>query len=339
MAKELTVASEQEFIEKELSVVFNQSSDKPGIDKDYFIRNYKSIMTRYISNGMPSEDTKTTYFSAIDQFLAWCFKFKLDPLGLEEQHLIYYRNVLVNQNLKHSSIQFKLTAIRRFYYVAIKYKLIKENPAEYVHSHKNPNNNLPPIKYLTADQLNALLDVVSDSSDEIKLRTKIMILLMAREGLRTVEVNRMNVEDINWNLNIILIRGKGKNAYIYPSEYTLKILKQYLSMRTPPSSRKNGSTPVFTILSNFMKHERISRRSIRRQIDAALLEAGFKAAGNSCHMLRHTCGTLLYEETGDIIVVKETLRHNNVETTSRYTHVQKMLLKRYTESIPIKKED
>jgi integrase/recombinase XerC len=53
-------------------------------------------------------------------------------------------------------------------------------------------------------------------------------------------------------------------------------------------------------------------------------------------MLRHTCGTLLYEQTRDIQAVKETLRHKNIEMTSKYSHVQDMALKRYTEAIPIK---
>lgn len=163
---------------------------------------------------------------------------------------------------------------------------------------------------------------------------------MAIEGLRTVEVHRLSVEDISV-LNkqlVILIRGKGHNDPIYPSKFTSDLLRDYLSIRPVPTTALHELTPVFISDGNRGQHKRLSRRSIRREIDAALKLIQAKSPGISCHMLRHTCGTLLYEQTRDIQAVKETLRHKNIEMTSKYSHVQDMALKRYTEAIPIKKK-
>lgn len=41
------------------------------------------------------------------------------------------------------------------------------------------------------------------------------------------------------------------------------------------------------------------------------------------HDLRHTCGTWLYEKTGDIKLVKDWLGHSDYKTTERYTHTTK----------------
>lgn len=41
------------------------------------------------------------------------------------------------------------------------------------------------------------------------------------------------------------------------------------------------------------------------------------------HDLRHTCGTWIYEETGDLLAVKEHLHHSDIKTTLRYTHTKK----------------
>ena len=46
------------------------------------------------------------------------------------------------------------------------------------------------------------------------MRDKIIIMLMALEGLRTVEVHRMSVNDINWEMKTIYIHGKGHNDFI-----------------------------------------------------------------------------------------------------------------------------
>ena len=324
-----------EFIQKEYAYVFG---NKPDMDPHYFLSHYPKLMERYISNGRPSEDTKRSYISAVKQYLDWCETLQLDPLKATEQQIIYYRGVLVNRNFKPSAIRLYLTAVRRFYYVAVKYGLIKENPAVDVHAQRNPNAYLPIIKYLTLNQLQNLFNSINYDDILKNARAKAIIALMAIEGLRTVEVHRLSVEDISV-LNkqlVILIRGKGHNDPIYPSKFTSDLLRDYLSIRPAPTTALHELTPVFISDGNRGQHKRLSRRSIRREIDAALKLIQAKAPGISCHMLRHTCGTLLYEQTRDIQAVKETLRHKNIEMTSKYSHVQDMALKRYTEAIPIK---
>lgn len=324
-----------DFIQKEFAYVFGSKSD---MDPGYFLSHYPKLMERYIANGRPSEDTKRNYFSAIKSYLDWCALLHVDPLHATEQQIIYYRGVLVNAQLKPAAIRFKLTAVRRFYYVAIKYGLIKENPAIDVHAQRDPNAYLPIIKYLTLEQLQNLFNSINYVDVLKNARAKAIIALMAIEGLRTVEVHRLSVEDIS-ALNkqlVILIRGKGHNDPIYPSKFTSDLLRDYLSIRPAPTTALHELTPVFISDGNRGQHKRLSRRSIRREVDAALKLIQAKSPGISCHMLRHTCGTLLYEQTRDIQAVKETLRHRNIEMTSRYSHVQDMALKRYTEAIPIK---
>ena len=324
-----------EFIKKEYAYVFGNKAD---MDPTYFLQHFPKLMERYIANGKPSEDTKRNYESAIRSYLEWCAAIHMNPFTATEQQIIYYRGVLVNNNLKPAAICFKLTAVRRFYYVMMKYGLIKENPAIDVHAQRDPNAYLPIIKYLTLEQLQSLFDAIEYDDKLKEARAKAMIALMAVEGLRTVEVHRLSMEDISFmnKQMVILIRGKGHNDPIYPSKFTVDLLKQYISERPSPTAGLRELTPVFISRGNRGQHRRLSRRSIRREIDAALNLIQAKAPGISCHMLRHTCGTLLYAQTKDIQAVKETLRHRNIEMTSKYSHVQDMALKRYTEAIPIK---
>lgn len=321
------------FLDNEFSVVFNQNENKK-MKPEYFLANYKTLLKRYLSNGKPSKDTENSYYSAIDQFIFWCNRLKLDIFKINEQHILYYRSFLIDKNYKAASVKFKLTALRRFYFVAIKYKLITENPVLDVHAQRDPDAYIPVLKFLTSNQLQQILNSISEDNEK-DLRTKTIIALMAIEGLRTIEVYRMNIQDINFELKTIYIRGKGHNDMIYPSLPVMKLLFKYVNCR---NSDHSYPTPVFTSTSNRSRGKRLSRQKIRESIDKVLKDNGFKEPGKSCHMLRHTCGTLLYSETKDLQVVKQVLRHRNIEMTSRYSHIQDGLLKRYTSAIPIKPE-
>ena len=328
MANELI--NNEDFFANEFSVVFGPDKDKK-MPASYFLSNYKSIMKRYISDGNPSLDTINSYCSTIDQFLDWCKKVSLNPFMTTEQHIMYYRSILVNKNYRSTSIKFKLTCLRRFFFVAIKYDMIKDNPVQDVHAHRDPDNYMPVLQFLSVKQLNDLITSIKDD-DEKSLRDKSILYLMSIEGLRTIEVYRMNTQDINFELNTIYIRGKGHNDMIYPTKETMDILNKYINVRT-----SNGSypTPVFTSTSNRSKGQRLSRRKIRDRINILLVKAGVKHQGKACHLLRHTCGTLLYSKTKDLQVVKQVLRHRNIEMTSRYSHVQDGMLKRYTSAISL----
>lgn len=63
------------------------------------------------------------------------------------------------------------------------------------------------------------------------MRDKVIIAFMAIEGLRTVEIHRMNEEDINVEQQSILVHGKGKNAMIYPHQDTFTLLMRYLESK------------------------------------------------------------------------------------------------------------
>lgn len=314
-------------------------------DAESFVNNYKEYLVRELADGKPSDDTKITYFSNIDQFLRWCKEANCSSLSLSEFHLKGYRELLWQRGYKTQTVALKLTAIRRFYQCALKLKLIEENPMKDVRPGKDPNSSLPEVQYLTAGQLEYLIRLIpvkdgEGNYHEENFRNRLIIIIMGIEGLRTIEVKRLNAEDINWHLGTILVRGKGHNDLIYPREDVMAMIKQYIDNKTYPVLKEKYGTPVFTVVSNNNMHCRISRQAIRDAVDFWFEKADIKKKGDksglSCHLLRHTCGTLLYAETKDLQVVKETLRHRDLKMSSKYAHLQNRLLNRYTKAIPVK---
>ncbi|MFR3241428.1 tyrosine-type recombinase/integrase [Megamonas funiformis] len=306
------------------------------INENTLLLNYKTLLKRYLSQGEPSEDTLRSYCSTIDSYIKWCLTNKVHPLKITEYQFMYYRDFLIKMNMKKGSIKVKLNAIKQFYNIAVKLKLIENSPAKDVGVKIHEASEISPMKFLTLEQLRDLLNIIPDYDEKHieYLRDKIIIMLMALEGLRTVEVHRMSVNDINWEMKTIYIHGKGHNDFIYPRDDVLILLQEYLKIRPFDFTFIDEfGEPVFTTLTNQVKGKRMDRRGIRYNVDKWLTKAGLKKEGISCHMLRHTCGTLLYKDTKDLQIVKQVLRHSNVNITSKYAHIYNKMDKRYTTGI------
>ena len=305
--------------------------------KFFFINNFETIILPFIADGNPSEDTIAAYYSSIRNFIYWCESNDINPLNVTENHMIVYRSNLVEREYAPSAIAANFAALRRFFFAAVKLGIISTNPMDDIKAPRNKNSSLDDIPYIPAGKLEYLFHLMTLDSEK-NLRDKVIIALMAIEGLRTVEIHRMNEEDIDQDRKVIYIRGKGKNALIYLRTDTFELLRKYLQYKDRKKinyAENEELTPVFTSLSNNERGHRMNRRSIRRAIDSWLVKAGLKDKNKSGHMLRHTCATLLYKETRDLKAVQETLRHSSINISSKYAHLVDREDNRYTISIPV----
>lgn len=319
-----------------LDFLIKSNTEKENI----FLTNYKEVMAKYIADGNPSQDTLNNYFGRIDAYLTWCGLNRINPLHVGEEHIVLYRDYLRQEGSKASTIYANLISLKKFYHVAQKFHFIQDNPVADVKSPRDPDASIIKFPYLTAGKLEYLLHIVPTDSEKT-LRDKVIIVFMALEGLRTVEIHRMNQGDINFGQQSIFIHGKGKNGIIYPRSDTFKLLHHYLQMKDKSILSQYADAkdiPVFTSTSHNKYGSRIDRRNIRRAIDNWLKEAGLKEPGKSAHMLRHTCATLLYKETKDLKVVQETLRHSSINMSGKYAHLMEREENRYTKNIPIELE-
>jgi integrase/recombinase XerC/integrase/recombinase XerD len=285
-----------------------------------------------VANGDAREDTIRSYQSNVRAWVNWCQANGINPAKASVDTIKQYRKHLVESGLKAGTIALKLTVIRRFYQAAVERGLVSVNPALHVKAPRDRSAKDASTKYLTAGELELLLRSIPKTGKVKDLRDMAMIRLMALEGLRDVEIMRANVSDIEPER--ILVRGKGKDAYIYPRRDTLAAIMAYLAARKQAKADDMGE-PLFTAVGNRAGGARISRDGIRTVVDAHLSKLGLKRQGLSCHALRHTCGTLLYQETKDLALVQETLRHSNPATTSRYVHIVNRAQVRATEAIQI----
>lgn len=176
-----------------------------------------------------------------------------------------------------------------------------------------PMPKVPPQlpKRLTHDEANRLVDACTDP------RTRLIVLLMLQEGLRRVEVSRLNVEDIDFADRSMTIRGKGGHGYetgaLPITEETWRALTSYLA--------GEGHTHGPLIRNRVRVHGRMAPSTVSELVRQAMVDAGVKRPGDATrtpHSTRHTAAHDLLERTNDVRAVQQALRHKSVRSTEVY---------------------
>lgn len=135
-------------------------------------------------------------------------------------------------------------------------------------------------------------------------RLKALFSLLAFQGLRQIEIVRLDVEDIDLARRIVFVQGKGMDdkemVYLVPA--TTKALKEYLKAQ----KLKRGA--LFRSLGN-RKSERISTMTIKREMGELFQELGIK---KTVHGFRHFYITELLKSM-DVRDVRKFSRHRSME--------------------------
>lgn len=173
---------------------------------------------------------------------------------------------------------------------------------------------------LSAQDTKAILNTI-DTTTTTGKRDYCMILLAITGGLRIIEMQRANIEDLKTiaGEKVLFIQGKGrdeKDEYKKIPEGVADALAAYLATR--PNARKGD--PLFAGTSNRAKDQRITEPSISRIIKTALRAAGYDSDRITAHSLRHTGITLLLQSGATLQEAQAFARHADPKTTEIYAH-------------------
>lgn len=159
-------------------------------------------------------------------------------------------------------------------------------------------------------------------STEQGKRLYAMYLLAINAGLRTVEISRANVKDIETKggQSWIYIWGKGRSEADQKKPIAPEVaaaVKDYLQAR---SDHYTGASALFVSTGNRSGGKRIAPTTISTMLKRALQQAGFDSERLTAHSLRHTAGTAVQELTGNLYTTQQYMRHSNPATTEIYLH-------------------
>ncbi|HZQ25704.1 MAG TPA: tyrosine recombinase XerC [Terriglobales bacterium] len=298
-----------------------QSSKRTIVEKaiDQFLRSLRE------RNASPH--TIKAYAGDLDNFAAY-----VGPRAWKQiDHLLLrgFLSFLYEKSLSKTSVARSLAAVRSLYRWLAQEGIVEQNPAALV-STPRLAKKLPRVP--TIEEMNGVLDGQMPEVASFAERDRVMLELLYGCGIRNSELVGINLEDIRWSNQAILIRGKGKKERYVPfGDSVTAALAAYLPERQKLLERARKPSPA--LLVN-LRGGRLVTRSVGRIVKRIAVAKGLSPEVHP-HTLRHAFGTHLLEEGADLRAIQEMLGHERLSTTQRYTQLSmKHVLQVYDSTHP-----
>lgn len=254
-----------------------------------------------------SEDTKQDYLCRLPTFLGFAHR-----NGITRDLLLDYKKELRRRTDLSISTKNKQLAVARITLRELyRQGVISVDLSQGVKSFEQSNHH--KVSGLTDDEVERLCDYLRNADDSFSIvRLRAIVALLLFQGLRTVELCRLDVSDIDIVNATILVLGKGRDdkelIHLHPE--TVKVLTAYLKR----SQVKHGA--VFYSLLGRRRFERLTTRGLRLIATNLFEQLGID---KTVHGLRHYFTTRLIKEyRSDLTRVAKYTRHRSLETLNVY---------------------
>jgi len=259
-----------------------------------------------------SAHTIKAYRTDLEEFSAY-----VGPQGWGDiDHVLIrgYLSSLYERGLSRTSVARALAELRSLYRWLAQEGVVDHNPAKLVATPKLPKK-LPRVP--TIEEVNTVLDSQLTESSSFAERDRAILELLYGCGIRNSELTGINLDDIRWSNEVVLVRGKGrKERYVPFGESAAEAVKAYLPRRQQVLAKR---TMERALLVN-LRGNRLTTRSVGRIVKQVAVSKGLSPDVHP-HTLRHAFGTHMLEEGADLRAIQEMLGHERLATTQRYTQL------------------
>jgi integrase/recombinase XerC len=291
-----------------------------------------------------SVHTLRAYQRELHDFAAWMTERRGADAGveaIEHTDIRAYLGTLYERGLSKASAARALAAIRSWFKWLARTGRIEMNAASLVSTPKLPKH-LPRVPSI--EQMNRVVDSVSEDAASWPTRDRAILELLYGCGIRNAELTGLNVEDIHWANDAILVRGKGQKQRLVPlGDAAAVALRAYLPEREARLAAAHGAQSQALLVNLRLRgldrsgdkaedktrgrvqgrpggDARLTTRSVGRIVKRIAILRGLSSDVHP-HTLRHAFGTHLLEEGADLRAIQELLGHERLSTTQRYTQL------------------
>jgi integrase/recombinase XerC len=249
---------------------------------------------------------------------------------VDHLHIRAYMGLLYERGLTKASVARALAAIRSWFRWLAKEHKLTQNPAILVSTPKLPQH-LPRVPSM--EEVNGLMNSMephgaAGSNDDATAwpeRDRMIFELLYGCGIRNSELVGIDMPDIQWKNDAILVKGKGrKQRYVPLGDEAAAAIRGYLPQREGRLQAAGKGALVVTgpLVTNLRMRgsARLTTRSVGRIVKSIALSHGLPADVHP-HTLRHAFGTHMLEEGADLRAIQEMLGHERLSTTQRYTQL------------------
>lgn len=268
--------------------MFNTRSDVLiKLENDLIIRNYAGT-------------TKHRYNYICNMFLSYMEKTHSDKNinEYDEYDVISFLNYLVTERQCSDKTYNNVNSILKFL-LSVTYELD-------INKKRLPSRRIPDkLKVIPSyDTIKCIID------NTVNKKHKIWYMLAYGSGLRSIEIAKLKVKNIDAKNNKIVVSGKGgKEKITTLSNDTLKLLREYAVLE----GIKGRETYLF-------------KGQTKEYIDPATIASSLKNIINKLHLnenitpmaFRRSFATHMLRDGVELQIVKELMGHKSIVTTSGY---------------------
>lgn len=243
----------------------------------------------------------------------------LEERGVEQPSAITPRTMrgfllrLDERDLARSSVQRKLSAARSFFKQLQREGHLEVDPTSGL---RQARSRRPLPGSLSVEEIESLLEA-PDTQTSAGRRDRALLELCYSAGTRAAEVVGINRGDLDFQREVVRVRGKGRKERLAPlGSHAAAALRSYLNDPARPLPAPTDQHAVFLN----QRGGRLTTRSLGRIVETAVLRAGLVRRATP-HTLRHSFATHLLNAGADLRSVQELLGHAHLVTTQIYTHV------------------
>jgi integrase len=291
------------------SLALIPSSGDSQLDRSAAIQALREM----VLNSVVSEHSKRNYAKALDEVFTLCAN---RSQGLSRALLMEYRAAMVEKKLSASTVNVRLSAVRKLVGEAQRNGIIDAEEAANLAGVPNLSQKGTRLgNWLTRDQAKELLTVPDRSKLKGKRDYVILSLLVGcalrRQELATLDIESIQMREGRWV--VADLRGKGGRVR------TVAIplwVKQGIDGWMVAAKIEKGRLLRPLSKSGKLIGDELGAWAIWSVVEQCANEIGIEHFG--AHDLRRTCAKLCRKNGGDLEQIKFLLGHSSIQTTERY---------------------
>lgn len=303
-------------------MVLKSENTKTDIAREQDVLMIESFIQNQLLERGLSRNTLQAYESDLRLFAIWLKKSHMNVLAeMLENEILSYLAYRTGEGCSVRTAGRITSSIRRLCSWMLREKFREDNPSALVDA---PKLGRPLPKTLSEKDVLRLL-ATPDTNKAAGLRDRAMLELLYACGLRVSELIHLDIDQINFNLGVLRVWGKGEKERMVPiGDAAIYWIKEYLQHAREEIAGLNGGQSNTLFLSP--RGGAMTRQTFWHIIKRNALQAGIKT-DLSPHTLRHAFATHLVNNHADLRVVQLLLGHSDLSTTQIYTHVANTRLK------------
>jgi integrase/recombinase XerC len=180
------------------------------------------------------------------------------------------------------------------------------------------HRTLPSV--LRQDEALALVESASEAAADdgpLGVRDAAILELMYATGIRVGELCGLDIDDVDFERNVVRVLGKGRKERTVPFGLpAAAALRRWLEHGRADVRREGVGAALFVGARGGRIDQRVVRQVVHDRVSAVP-----GAPDIAPHGLRHTAATHLLEGGADLRTVQELLGHASMATTQVYTHI------------------